>query len=312
MVFRHTPVMLSEAIAHLNCRSGRIYVDGTLGGAGHAQAICRQIQPDGMFIGIDQDQDAIHNARDLLSLYAPNVHLFHGNFVNLTEWLTALRIKAVDGILLDLGLSLHQLEASGRGFSFKHHEPLDMRMDLRNPVTAEDLVNTLGEKALAGIFKEYGEAPYARGIARRIIADRKKKAIRTSRQLADLVERVLPAAQRLKSKIHPATRVFMALRIAVNSELERLQQFLDHAVDYLNPGGRICIISFHSLEDRPVKHWMQTMAKDCICPPNLPQCGCDHRQALKIITRKPILPSAAEVQRNPMCRSAKLRVGERI
>ena len=312
MVFRHTPVMLSEAVAYLNCRSGRIYVDGTLGGAGHAQAICRRIQPDGLFIGIDQDQDAINNARERLSPFAPNVHLFHGNFASISQWLADLNITAVDGILLDLGLSLHQLEASGRGFSFKRQEPLDMRMDPRNPVTAEELVNTLDEKALAGIFKDYGEAPYAGRIARSIVAARRKAAIRTSKQLADLVERAQPAAQRFKSRIHPATRVFMALRIAVNAELERLQQFLEHAAECLNPGGRICIISFHSLEDRPVKHWMQKMAKDCICPPHLPQCRCNHRRALKIITRKPVLPSALELQQNPMARSAKLRVGERV
>jgi 16S rRNA (cytosine1402-N4)-methyltransferase len=304
--------MLNEAVAYLNCRTGKVYVDGTLGGAGHAQAICRQIQPDGIFIGIDQDRDAIQNARDRLTPFAPNVHLFHGNFANMPECLTALGFSGVDGILLDLGLSLHQLQASGRGFSFKRQEPLDMRMDQRDPATAGDLVNTLDEKALAGIFKRYGEVSQARRIARSICAAREKETIRNSKQLADVVQRALPSGQRHKGKIHPATKIFMALRIAVNSELERLQTFLDQATEYLNPGGRICIISFHSLEDRPVKQWMQKMAKQCICPPGLPQCGCHHRQTLKIITRKPVLPSAAEVQRNPMSRSAKLRVGERI
>ena len=311
MPYAHVPVMLSEAIRFLNCRPGKLYIDGTLGGSGHAGAILEKVSPDGRLIGIDQDLDAIENAKSVLRRFEANAHLFHGNYIQFPEFLSQLNILAVDGILLDLGLSLHQIESSGRGFSFKKDEPLDMRMDARAGVMAKDLVNNLSEAELRGIFKTYGEERWAKQIARRICNLRRQTAIRSSKQLAEIVIGAVPRPHR-RPGFHPATRVFMALRIAVNKELERLEQFMRVMPDYLNPGGRICILTFHSLEDRIVKQRLNQLAKGCTCPPGLPECACHQTPAMHILTRKGLTPSAREISANPMARSARLRAAEKL
>jgi len=304
--------MLNEVVNYLNCRPGNVYVDGTLGGCGHARAICEKIFPGGTFIGIDQDIDAISNAETVFKDYSSNIHLFHGNFISLPEFLTQLEIDRVDGILLDLGLSLHQIENSSRGFSFRKDEPLDMRMDIQSPQTAENLINNLSQAELQKLFKEYGEERRAKQIARNIIKIRRQKKIRTSKQLAQIIVDSIPARAAFKQKIHPATRVFMALRIAVNRELERLTTFLEHAVDLLNPGGRLCLLSFHSLEDRIVKQRFKALEKGCTCPPQLPQCVCGRKPQIRILTKKVVRPTAEEIAANPKARSTRLRAAERI
>jgi 16S rRNA (cytosine1402-N4)-methyltransferase len=304
--------MLNEVVDYLNCRPGNVYVDGTLGGCGHARAICEKIIPGGTFIGIDQDIDAISNAETVLKDYSSNIHLLHGNFIHLPDFLTQLGIDSVDGILLDLGFSLHQIEDSGRGFSFRKDEPLDMRMDIQSPQTAEILVNKLSQAELQKLFKDYGEERRAKQIARNITRNRQQKKIRSSKELAQIIIDSIPAKAAFQQKIHPATRVFMALRIAVNQELEMLKTFLDHAVDLLNPGGRLCVLSFHSLEDRIVKRRFKALEKGCTCAPQLPQCVCGLKPQLRILTKKVVRPSAEEVAANPMARSTRLRAAERI
>jgi 16S rRNA (cytosine1402-N4)-methyltransferase len=310
--YRHVTAMLPEAIAYLNCVPGGVYVDGTLGGAGHAEAICRAIMPDGLLIGIDQDQDAIANAKDRLQPFASVVRLFHGNFVRLPEFLNQLKIDAVNGILLDLGLSQHQLESSRRGFSFQKDEPLDMRMDMGIDTCARDLVNALKEGELMRLFFEYGEERWAKRIARAVVAERRREPIRTSRQLAEVVSAAVPRASAAKQKIHPATRVFMALRIAVNGELDRLKTFLAFAPDLLRTGGRLVVLSFHSLEDRMVKHHFRELARGCRCPADFPQCMCGGKPVVQVLTRKVMRPSAEEIERNPMARSTRLRAVEKL
>ncbi len=287
-------------------------MDGTLGGAGHAEAICRRIMPGGVLIGIDQDSDAIAHARQVLAPFGTCVHLFHGNFVHLPEFLKQLDIDAVDGILLDLGLSQHQLESSGRGFSFLRDEPLDMRMDVRSTVRARDLVHQLSESQLVRTFRDYGEERYAKRIARAIVSARRQGEIATSRQLAELIRAAVPPQSAGRRRIHPATRVFMALRIAVNRELERLESLLDVAVDYLQPGGRLCILSFHSLEDRMVKRRFRALTNPCTCPPGLPQCVCGRRPRVRLLTRRVQRPTPEETARNPMARSTRLRGIEKL
>jgi 16S rRNA (cytosine1402-N4)-methyltransferase len=304
--------MLNEVVFYLNCRPGKIYVDGTLGGAGHARAICEKITPGGVFIGIDQDIDAINHAKTALQSYALHIHLLHGNFVRLPEFLSQLNIDAVDGLLLDLGVSLHQLENSGRGFSFRKEEPLDMRMDVQSPQTAEMLVNNLAQDDLQKIFKEYGEERWARQIARNIVIIRRQKKISTSKQLAQIVADSIPRQAVSKQKIHPATRVFMALRIAVNRELDSIDTFMKHAAAYLNSGGRLCVLSFHSLEDRIVKQWLKALEKGCTCPPQLPRCVCGQKPQVRILTKRVVRPTAEEIAANPMARSTRLRAVEKL
>jgi 16S rRNA (cytosine1402-N4)-methyltransferase len=297
----HVPAMLEEAVDMLACRPGKIIVDGTLGGCGHARQICEQISPDGVFVGIDQDRDAIDQARRVLAVNDPQVHIIHGNFVDLPSFLSQLGIDAVDGILIDIGLSLHQIEASGRGFSFNRDEPLDMRMDIRSTVTAADLVASLSERELAQLFSRYGEERWAAPIARHLVRQRQRR----------LVAQAVPTAGRDR-KIHPATRVFMALRIAVNRELEVLDRFLETAVDMLKPGGRLCVLAFHSLEDRIVKRRFRSLERPCTCPPSFPRCVCGRQAAVRLLTRKVIRPSASEVGQNPMARSTRLRGVEKL
>jgi 16S rRNA (cytosine1402-N4)-methyltransferase len=304
--------MLPQALSYLNCTPGKIYVDCTLGGSGHAGAICKKIIPGGIFIGIDQDIDAIRNAKKVLKSFNLTIHLFHDNYIHLPEFLQQLKIDAVDGIFLDLGISLDQLESSGRGFSFNKDEPLDMRMDLRLSTTAEHLINSEAEKNLKEIFFKYGEERRSGQIAKRIVAQRQRKTIRSSKELAQIVCDAVPKYMSLKQKIHPATRTFMALRIAVNRELEMLDLFMDNVANLLNPKGRLCVLSFHSLEDRIVKHRMKSLEKRCICPPGLPECVCHKKPLVRILTKKVVRPSRKEVANNPMARSAKLRVMEKI
>lgn len=304
--------MLNEVVNYLNCRPGNVYVDGTLGGCGHARAICEKIFPGGTFIGIDQDIDAISNAESALKAYSSIIHLIHGNFEHLTEYLNRLEIRHVDGILLDLGMSQHQIEDSGRGFSFNRDEPLDMRMNIRSPLTAEKLINSLPQVELQKLFKEYGEERRASQIAHRIVKTRKHRKIKSSKQLAQVVMGAFPAREAFRQKIHPATRVFMALRIAVNRELERLENFLASAVDLLNPGGRLCILAFHSLEDRKVKQHFKALEKGCTCPPRLPDCVCGRQPQLRILTQRVVRPTEAEITANPMARSTRLRAAEKL
>ena len=310
--FKHIPVMLPQVIYYLNCTPGRIYVDCTLGGSGHARAICKKIIPGGIFIGIDQDIDAVRNAKKVLTSLDVTIHLFHDNFIYLPELLQQLKIDAVDGILLDLGISLHQLESSGRGFSFNKDEPLDMRMNITSGTRAEDLINGMEEKNLKKIFYNLGEERWAGQIAKRIVTQRQRKPIRSSKELAQIVCDALPKKVSYKQKIHPATRTFMALRIAVNRELEMLDGFMENVADLLNPNGRLCVLSFHSLEDRIVKHRMKAMEKGCICPSGLPECACNKKSLVRILTKKVLRPTEDEVANNPMARSAKLRAVEKI
>jgi 16S rRNA (cytosine1402-N4)-methyltransferase len=308
MAYRHIPVMRSEVLEYLNCRPGKIYVDGTLGGAGHARDICERIMPDGLLIGIDQDPAAIANAGIVLESFAARVRLVHENFAQISNVLSQLSITGVDGILLDLGLSLNQLENSGRGFSFQREEPLDMRMDPRAPETAADLVNGLTEDELRRIFQEYGEERFAGRIVRRIAAERRRAPVRTSGELARIVCAAVPG----RSRIHPATRVFMALRIAVNRELERLEEFLDQVPHCLNREGRLCILAFHSLEDRIVKHRLRALAQGR--PPESPFAPNRERVpgVLKVLTKKVLRPGPEEIAANPMARSTRLRAAERV
>jgi 16S rRNA (cytosine1402-N4)-methyltransferase len=303
--------MVQEIVQYLNCSPDKTYVDGTLGGGGHARAILEAIGSQGFLLGIDRDQEAIVHAGKSLRQFKPNFRLFHNNFTDLPAILSEVRTTGVDGILLDLGVSLHQLEGSGRGFSFMRDEPLDMRMNTEEGVTAESLVNTLPERDLASLIARYGEERYASRIAKRIVASRRQEKIRSSLQLADIVKRAIPAERR-RGRIHPATRTFQAIRIAVNRELDCLERFLDVATECLKPGGRLCIVSFHSLEDRIVKNKFKTLARGCTCPPDFPRCVCGKPPQISILTKRPVRAGDEEIKANPMARSAKLRAAERL
>ena len=268
--------------------------------------ICTRIQPGGLLIGIDQDLDAIRHAREVLTPFAPRVSLHHDSFSHLDRIIHDLGLKGVDGILLDLGLSLHQLEGSGRGFSFKREEPLDMRMNAEAKITAADVVNGWDVDDLMRIFREYGEERRARSIAKAIAKARARQPLESSKALADLIYRSMPPAAARKQKIHPATRVFQALRITVNRELDRLQRTLPLAVGCLNPGGRLCVLSFHSLEDRIVKQTCREMARTCTCPPRAPVCTCKGEAQVTLLTRKVVRHTAEEIESIPMARSTRL------
>ncbi|HDI60806.1 MAG TPA: 16S rRNA (cytosine(1402)-N(4))-methyltransferase RsmH [Desulfobacteraceae bacterium] len=283
--------------------------DCTLGGAGHARLLLEKISPKGILVGLDRDPDAIANAREVLAPWAPQTRLFARNFVQLPETLDELGIEALDGIVADLGVSLHQLEASGRGFSFYRDEPLDMRMDPRNGPTAADLIRELTAEQLGRLFYEFGEERHARAIARRIVSARQRAPIATSAELARLVA----GGTRTRSgRLHPATRVFMALRIAVNRELEDLERFLATAPRLLRPGGRFCVLAFHSLEDRIVKRAFRRLERPCTCPPEAPVCTCGAVPLAKVLTPKPLRPTPAEVAANPLARSTRMRIIERL
>jgi len=310
MKFTHQSVLPGEACEHLNLKPGAICVDGTLGGCGHTRTILKTIGPTGRLIGIDQDPDAIENAEDILAPFSGQVEIVHDNFASLPHILQNLEIEGVDAILVDLGLSFHQLIESRRGFSFQR----DMRMDTRADITAAHMVNRYSEKQLIEIFFKYGEERMSRKIARRIVEEREKMPITTTQSLAQLVRDVMPAKLIRTQKIHPATRVFQALRIAVNRELEQLETFMSHVPEMLNTGGRLCVISFHSLEDRIVKKAIRSReeGQGCSCPREFPRCICGFVPTLRSIFRKPVLPGEEEIQKNPLSRSAKMRVAEKI
>ena len=306
MPYRHVPVMRAEVLEFLNCRPGRTYVDGTLGGAGHARAILERTAPGGRLVGLDQDADAIANAAAVLEPFAERVRLVHANFARLPEVLAELGIPGVDGLLLDLGVSLHHFEGSGRGFSFQREEPLDMRMDVRTRQTAADIVAASSEDELRRLFSEYGEERFAGRIARRVVAARRTAPILTSGALARIVAGAVPGG--IRGRIHPATRVFMALRIAVNRELERLEELMGRLPELLLPGGRVCVLTFHSLEDRIVKQRLKALE----APRREAAPPADGARCLRILTRKVVRPGAEETAANPMARSTKLRAAERL
>lgn len=307
----HRPVMLEAVVASLGCRNGGIWVDGTLGGAGHAEAILESTAPDGRLIGIDADADALEAARRRLDPFGERKILVRGNFADMEEILTSLNIAKVDGVLLDLGVSSHQLDTASRGFSFALEGPLDMRMDQERGPSAFDLIKTLPEGEIERILRQYGEERMAGRIARAIVAQRASGPIRTTADLAAAVLKAMPRSAS-RQKIHPATRTFQALRIAVNGELENLRKALTIGTERLRTGGRFSVISFHSLEDRVVKAFFRDGEKGCLCPPTLPVCACGRRPTLRVLTKKPVTPTEAEVADNPRARSAKLRSAERI
>lgn len=307
----HTSVMVREVIASLRCRAGGVYVDGTVGGGGHAEAILQSTAPDGLLIGIDADGEALGEAEQRLAPFGDRKILVRGNFADMETILAERNVGAVDGILLDLGVSSHQLDTAERGFSFTLDAPLDMRMDRDGRRSAADLVNTLPWQELAGIIRDYGEERMAGRIARSIAKAREDSPIRTTTDLAGVVLRAMPA-EAARQKIHPATRTFQALRIAVNDELTRLEKAMAGGIKRLGPGGRFSVISFHSLEDRIVKNAFRRAEKGCVCPPDLPVCACGMKPTLKVVTRKPVVPAADEIRDNPRSRSAKLRTAERI
>ncbi|MBN1381432.1 MAG: 16S rRNA (cytosine(1402)-N(4))-methyltransferase RsmH [Deltaproteobacteria bacterium] len=307
----HTPVMREEAIASLNCNPGGIYVDGTVGGGGHSYEILQKCAPDGLLIGIDLDDDALAESEMNLKPFGRRKILRKGNFADIDKILDDLGIKQVDGILLDLGVSSHQLDTVARGFSFSRDAPLDMRMDKSRGLNAGDLINKLPSKDLEKIIREYGEEMMAGRIVRAISEKRKKTPIRTTAELASIVFKLSPPAVRRK-KIHPATKTFQAIRIAVNDELFNLHKAINAGIDVLKPGGRFSIISFHSLEDRMVKDLFRSWEKGCICPPELPFCTCNRKPKLKLIGKKPVTAGEWEIESNFRARSAKLRTAERI
>ncbi|MBU1341221.1 MAG: 16S rRNA (cytosine(1402)-N(4))-methyltransferase RsmH [Proteobacteria bacterium] len=312
MGFEHTSVMPQEVHEHQNLKPGNICVDCTLGGAGHALATLKAILPGGTLIGIDQDFDAIEHAQQILHPFKENTLLFHSNFSDLPRILTSNGIKGVNSILLDLGFSLNQLKNGNRGFSFNKNEPLDMRMDIRNDLTAFEIINSFQENELTDLFFKFGEEKFSRRIARRIVEKRKETPIHTSFELAQIVSNAIPAKFVYSQRIHPATRVFQALRIAVNRELEQLENFMKIAPSLLLKKGRLCVISFHSLEDRIVKQAIRKFESGCTCPKDLPVCLCGFVPQMKSIFKKPLIPTKEEINVNPMARSSKLRVAQKI
>lgn len=311
MEFHHVSVLLNECMEGLNLKPGGIYVDCTLGGAGHSLEIVRRILPDGKLIGIDQDENALAAAKAKLAEFEENVILVHSNFSRISPIVRELYKDGVDGILFDLGVSSHQLDVAERGFSYMQDAPLDMRMNTSTETTAKDLVNELPLDELARIFWEYGEERWSKRIAEFIVEHRENKPINTTGELVDIIKKAIPAKARREGP-HPAKRTFQALRIALNRELEVLQDALKDAVQVLKPGGRLCVISFHSLEDRITKESFREMAKGCICPPKMPVCTCGHEKKIKIISGKPVLPGIDELENNPRARSAKLRIAQKL
>ncbi|MCR5824737.1 MAG: 16S rRNA (cytosine(1402)-N(4))-methyltransferase RsmH [Lachnospiraceae bacterium] len=307
--FKHYSVMLNETIEGLKVREGGIYVDGTLGGAGHASVVCRLLNNTGHFIGIDQDADAIKAASERLGNFK-NVTVVRDNYENMVNVVKAQGYEKVSGILLDLGVSSYQLDTVERGFSYHNNAPLDMRMDDRSEKTAKDIVNNYSEAELFRIIKDYGEDQFAKNIAKHIVAARQKKELETTFELVDCIKAAIPAKIRMATG-HPAKKTFQAIRIELNRELEVLKNSIDGMIDLLEPGGRLCIITFHSLEDRIVKSAFKTNENPCTCPPGFPVCVCGKVSKGRVITNKPILPSEEELEENSRSKSAKLRIFEK-
>lgn len=310
MDFEHISVLLSETIDSLNIKPEGTYVDGTLGGAGHSSEICRRLNGNGRLIGFDQDEDAIAAASARLEEFNDRVTVIRSNFCSMAEELTKRGIHKADGILLDLGVSSHQLDEAERGFSYRFDAPLDMRMDRSGGRTAADVVNTYDEERLFHVIKEYGEERFAGRIARSICRQRENKPIETTGELAEIIKDSIPAKARMSGG-HPAKRTFQAIRIEVNAELEVLENSIDSMIDILADRGRLCIITFHSLEDRIVKNAFRRNENPCTCPPDFPICVCGKKSKGAVITRKPIIPTEEEIRMNLRSHSAKLRVFER-
>ena len=309
MEFTHKSVLLDECIEALKIRPDGIYVDGTLGRAGHSREIVQKLTT-GRLICIDRDMAAIDAAKERLAPWMERVTLVHGNFADLGEVLQEMNVSGVDGMLFDLGVSSPQLDDASRGFSYMQDAPLDMRMDKSAALTAYEVVNSWSYEELRRILFEYGEERYAPAIAKAIVRARETRPVETTLELVDLIKSAMPPAA-LREKQHPAKRSFQAIRIAVNGELDALPPMLKSATEALNPGGRLAVITFHSLEDRIVKRAMQDMARGCTCPPEFPVCICGKKPKLKLLTRKPIVSGEAELEENPRARSAKLRVAEK-
>ncbi len=310
MEFVHRSVLLKETVDNLNIRPDGIYVDGTLGGGGHAYEVCRRLGKEGRFIGIDQDGEAIGAASKRLEEFGSRVSIVRSNYVDFQSVLDRLSIKRVDGIMLDLGVSSYQLDEAKRGFTYREDAPLDMRMDQRQNKTAKDIVNGYSEQELYRMIRDYGEDRFAKNIAKHIVAARKEKEIETTGELVEIIKAAIPMRVRA-AKGHPAKQTFQAIRIELNRELDVLRESLDGMIERLNPNGRLCIITFHSLEDRIVKNSFRKNENPCICPPDFPVCVCGRVSKGTVITKKPILPGPDEMEDNPRSKSAKLRVFQR-
>lgn len=311
MMFEHYSVLLEETIEGLDIKPDGIYVDGTLGGGGHALEVVKRLGDRGRLIGIDQDEDAIEAAGRRLADYKERIKIVRSNYERMPEVLDTLGIEKVDGIYLDLGVSSYQLDEADRGFSYRFDAPLDMRMDRRNPITAADIVNDYTESELYKMIRNYGEDRFAKNIAKHIVSYRADKRIESTGELSEIISGAIPARIRATGG-HPAKRTFQAIRIELNRELEVLEESIDRMVDCLKPGGRLCIISFHSLEDRIVKNKFKNAENPCQCPPDFPVCVCGRVSRGKVISRKAILPSERELSENRRSQSAKLRVFERV
>lgn len=309
MEFHHVSIMLNEVLEGLKIKPEGVYLDGTLGGAGHSLEIVKKLNT-GKLIGVDQDPAALMKSGEVLSKYIDNVILVHDNYVNIKRILADAGFGGVDGILLDLGVSSHQLDTEERGFSYNKDAPLDMRMDTTANFNAWDVINTYSQGELTRILYEYGEESWGKRIAQFIVEYREIKPINSTLELVTVIKKAIPKKVRLEGH-HPAKKTFQAIRIEVNRELEVLSDAIVDMVEYLNPGGRLVIITFHSLEDRIVKDAFKELYKDCICPPEFPRCICNKKREIEIITRKPILPSEMEILENPRARSAKLRIAEK-
>ncbi len=310
MMFKHKSVLLEETIDSLHIRPDGIYVDGTLGGGGHAYEVCRRLGPAGHLIGIDQDADAVEAAMERLAAYGDRVTVIRGNYEQTDVILRELGIARADGIYLDLGVSSYQLDTASRGFTYREDAPLDMRMDQRNPLTAADIVNTYRESDLYRVIRDYGEDRFAKNIAKHIVLARAKKPLATTGELVEVIKAAIPMKMRAAGG-HPAKRTFQAIRIECNRELDILNGTIDRMIGLLKPGGRLCIITFHSLEDRIVKTRFRENENPCVCPPGFPVCMCGRVSKGTVVTRKPIVPTDKELEDNKRAKSARLRVFER-
>ncbi|MBE5852365.1 MAG: 16S rRNA (cytosine(1402)-N(4))-methyltransferase RsmH [Lachnospiraceae bacterium] len=309
MAFEHYSVLLEETIENLNIKPDGIYLDGTLGGGGHSEQILKRLSDRGRHIGIDQDEAAIEAASKRLEAYGDKLTVIRNNYRNAKAALDEIGVSHVDGIVLDLGVSSYQLDTEERGFSYRFDSELDMRMDRRQSLTAKQIINEYSEMELFHIIKDYGEDQFAKNIAKHIVRARAEKEIETTFELNEIIKAAIPAKMRVNG--HPSKRTFQAIRIECNRELEVLKESLDDLIDLLNPGGRLCIITFHSLEDRIVKSAFRNAENPCVCPPEFPVCVCGKKSKGKVISRKPILPSAQELEENSRSKSAKLRVFEK-
>ncbi|MDO5140126.1 MAG: 16S rRNA (cytosine(1402)-N(4))-methyltransferase RsmH [Eubacteriales bacterium] len=311
MTFEHIPVLLNEVLEGLNIRPDGIYADGTLGGGGHSFEIASRLTGGGRLIGIDRDENAVRAAGSRLACFGDRVTIVRGNYLNTAQILRDIGVDAIDGMLLDLGVSSHQFDDAERGFSYRNDAPLDMRMDRRDSISAYTVVNEYSEKELLRIIRDYGEERFASSIAAGIVKERQKKPVETTFELSDIIKASIPARFR-EGKGHPAKKTFQAIRIEVNSELDILKGSLDSLVDMLKPGGRLCIITFQSLEDRIVKNYFRTAESPCICPSDFPVCVCGRKSKGRVITRKAVTASAEELEHNNRAHSAKLRVFEKM